>query len=272
MSMRIQIQLRIVTDDDGVIRADEILRLDKGDDRLEAIGLSLGEAKAVLAGIQERGVTAQAASVLARHRCCEFCGRGLLNKGSSRIQFRTAFGTVPLASPRLHRCRCQPSASKTFSPLTALFTEHTAPERLYLETKWAPLIACGATAQLLKEILPIGSTANACTIRRHRHRVAARQEADLGRERPDPSETPLRPVPLMPSKGRIRSSSALTAATSGTGTTRSATLRSASARPCRRTAGPGTSAWSTARRGRRRPGLPRGSALRGSRSTQRSRC
>jgi hypothetical protein len=113
----------------------------------------------VLAGIQECGVTAQAASVLARHRCCEFCGRGLLNKGPSRIQFRTAFGTVPLASPRRHRCRCQPSASKTFSPLTALFTEHTAPERLYLETKWASLIACGTTAQLLKEILPIGSTA-----------------------------------------------------------------------------------------------------------------
>ena len=72
--MRIQIQLRIVGDDDTVISEDEILHLDKGDDRLEAIGLSLDEAKAVLAGIQAGVVTAQAASFLARHRSCDLCG------------------------------------------------------------------------------------------------------------------------------------------------------------------------------------------------------
>src|SRR3954452_6011698 len=62
-SMRIQIQLRIIADDDSVISEKEILHLDKGDDRLEAIGLSPGEAKALLAGIQQRLITAQAASV-----------------------------------------------------------------------------------------------------------------------------------------------------------------------------------------------------------------
>jgi hypothetical protein len=35
-SMRVHIQLRIVTDDDTVIRDDAILHLDKGDNRLEA--------------------------------------------------------------------------------------------------------------------------------------------------------------------------------------------------------------------------------------------
>src|SRR5690349_21447187 len=109
-SMRVQIQLRIVTDDDRVISADEILLLDKGDDRVEAIGLSFGEAKAVLAGIQEHVVTAQAASFLARHRGCKVCGRSLLSKGPGRIQFRSAFGTVPLVSPRFHCCGCQPAA------------------------------------------------------------------------------------------------------------------------------------------------------------------
>src|SRR5690348_4076342 len=69
--MRIQLQLRVVADDDSVISDDEILRLDKGDDQVEAIGLSLVEAKAVLAGIQQRVVIAQAASFLARHRCCD---------------------------------------------------------------------------------------------------------------------------------------------------------------------------------------------------------
>ena len=182
--MRIEIQLRIVGDDNSLISADEVLHFDKSDDRGEAIGLSFGDAKAVLGAIQERVVTAQAASFLARHRCCSGCGRALLSKGPGRIQFRTAFGTLPLNSPRFHRCRCQPSARKTFGPLSALFTEHTAPELLYLETKWASLVSFGLTAQLLKEVLPVGSTANACTVRRHLHRVAARHEADLGDGRP----------------------------------------------------------------------------------------
>src|SRR3954467_2792827 len=156
--MRIEIQLRIVDDDNSVISADEVLYFNKSDDRVEAIGLSFGDAKAVLGAIQARVVTAQAASFLGRHRCCNRCGRTLLSKGPGRIQFRSAFGTIPLNSPRFHRCRCQPSASKTFSPLCELFTEHTAPELLYLETKWASLVSFGLTAQLLKEVLPVGST------------------------------------------------------------------------------------------------------------------
>ena len=39
-------------DDNSVISEGEILHFDKGDDRLEVIGLSFDEAKAVLAGIQ----------------------------------------------------------------------------------------------------------------------------------------------------------------------------------------------------------------------------
>jgi hypothetical protein len=182
--MRIQIQFRIIGDDNSVIREDEILQFDKDDDRLEAIGLSFADAKAILVGIQERVVSAQAASVLERHRRCDLCGGRLLSKGRCRIQFRTAFGTIALVSPRFHRCPCQPSVTKSFSPLTALFTEHTAPELLYLETRWASLVSYGMTAGLLKDILPISGTVDASTIRRHRHKVAARHDADLGSEQP----------------------------------------------------------------------------------------
>ena len=49
--MRIEIQLRIVGDDNSVISADEVLHFDKSDDRVEAIGLSIGDAKAVLAAV-----------------------------------------------------------------------------------------------------------------------------------------------------------------------------------------------------------------------------
>src|SRR5918994_4645126 len=179
--MRIQIQLRIVGDDSSVISEGEILHLDKGDDRLEV--MSFDEAKAILAGIQ--GGTAQAASFLARHRCCDLCGSPLLSKGPGRTRFRTAFGTIALPSPRFHRCRCQPGAAKTFSPLNLLLTEHIAPELLYLETRWASLVSYGMTADLLKDVLPIDSTADASTIRRHLHKVATRHEANLSGEQPD---------------------------------------------------------------------------------------
>jgi hypothetical protein len=76
--MRIEIQLRIIADDNNVISEGEILQFDKGDDRLEVIGLSFDEAKAALVGIQ--GGTAQAASFLARHRSCDLCGSLLLSK------------------------------------------------------------------------------------------------------------------------------------------------------------------------------------------------
>ena len=180
--MRIQIQLRIVGDDNSVISESEILQFDKGDDRLEVIGLSFDEAKAALVGIQGGVVTAQAASFLARHRSCDRCGSLLLSKGPGQTRFRTAFGTIALPSPRFHCCRCQPGAGQDLRPLNLHLTERIAPELLYLETRWASLLSYGMTVDLLKDVLPIGSTADTSTIRRHLHKVAARHEADLSGE------------------------------------------------------------------------------------------
>jgi hypothetical protein len=182
--MRIEIQLRIVGDDNSVISEGEILQFDKGDDRVEVIGLSFDEAKAALVGIQGGVVTAQATNFLARHRSCDRCGSLLLSKGPGQTRFRTAFGTIALPSPRFHCCRCQPGAARTFSPLNLLLTERIAPELLYLETRWASLVSYGMTVDLLKDVLPIGSTADASTVRRHLHKVATRHEADLSGEQP----------------------------------------------------------------------------------------
>jgi hypothetical protein len=100
-------------------------------------------------------VEAQAAAYVNRHRCCSACGRRLRGKGQYPIVFRTVFGNVPLASPRFYRCRCHPADSQTFSPLAELFTEHTAPELLYLESRWASPISFGMTAALLSRSSPI---------------------------------------------------------------------------------------------------------------------
>jgi len=197
--MRVQIQVRIISNDDTVLSDDVIACFDKGDDHLEEIGLSLEQAKTVLAGAQVSLVAAQAASFLTRHRDCEQCGRHL--QSSCRLLFRTAFGTVPLVSPRLYHCTCQPTGSKTFSPLTRLFTEHTAPELLYLETRWASLVSYDLT--VLKDVLPVDTRTNAATIRNHLHKVALRQELGDGQPRlaeveGDPADGKELPVPEGP--------------------------------------------------------------------------
>src|SRR5690349_3810983 len=133
-TLRVELQLRIVSEDDTAIRDEVILQLARSGDRLEAIGLCLEGSKDRLGRLQHAVVEAQAAAYVDRHRCCSACGRRLRGKGQYPIVFRTAFGHVPLASPRLCRCRCHPADSTTFSPLAALLTEHTAPELLYLES------------------------------------------------------------------------------------------------------------------------------------------
>lgn len=50
--MRVEIQLRIVGDDETVLCDDAVLRLDRTDHRLATLGVSLAEAKTLLASIQ----------------------------------------------------------------------------------------------------------------------------------------------------------------------------------------------------------------------------
>src|SRR3954447_20167505 len=183
-TLRVELQLRIVSDDDTVIRDEVILQLDKSGDQLEAIGLCLADTKDLLGRLQHAVIEAQAATYVDRYRCCSACGRRLRGKGQYPIVFRTVFGNVALASPRFYRCRCYPADTGTFSPLAGLFTEHTAPELLYLETRWASLIPFGLTAALLKDVLPIAGTTNPETVRQHLHKVAARQDTELGTSEP----------------------------------------------------------------------------------------
>ena len=181
--MRIEIKLQITDDDGTSLAEDDVLVLEKGHHHVEEVGLSLAEAKDLLARLQERVVSAQASCFVTEHRHCSSCRRRLRKKGSYDTTFRTPFGDVRVSSPRLYRCRCTPANSKTFSPLSMLLISHVAPEMLYLETKWASLVAYGMSVDLLRDVLPVGATLNAETVRNHLHRVASRTEAELGDER-----------------------------------------------------------------------------------------
>jgi hypothetical protein len=179
-AMHVKILLQITDDDGAQGGVEEIAIFGKSIAGAEDLGLSLAESKVLLAATQQRIVIAQARSWTERRQCCEVCHRRRRSKGSYPIVFRTLFGDVRLASPRFHRCRCREgNESATVSPLTELLPHHVAPERLYLETRWASLVSYAAAAELLGDVLPIEAGVNATTMRQHVLRVAERVEAEL---------------------------------------------------------------------------------------------
>jgi hypothetical protein len=146
----------------------------------EDVGLSLAESKELLSAVQYRIVKAQTTAWVEGQRCCNDCGRRAAIKGYNPIIYHSLFGDVALRSPRFYRCKCrQDAAFATYSPLAAIVPNHVAPERLYLETRWASLIPYAAAAALLADVLPITTGANATTVRQHVLRVAERLETEM---------------------------------------------------------------------------------------------
>jgi len=182
--MQVRIMLQIVGDDGTIGTTEEIADLTKVTKGAEDLGLSLAEGKVLLAAAQKRIVEAQVSGWLEKHRYCEVSGRKLRCKGSYPITFRTLFGDVQLKSPRFYVPKeRQTNGPAAISPLAQLLPDHVAPERLYLETRWASLLPYAAAAELLADVLPVGSCVNATTVRQHVLRAAERVEGDLAEQR-----------------------------------------------------------------------------------------
>ena len=147
--MNIKIQIVIESETGKPELVQEVAQLKRGALRVEEFGLTLSEAKSVLQGLQQSMVEQQSAEYLAQQASCVRCGKKRLHKGNHEIVYRTLFGKLHLTSPRLYRCRCQQPTEQTFSPLAELLAERTAPELLYVESKFAALMSYGLTADVL---------------------------------------------------------------------------------------------------------------------------
>ncbi|MBV9581129.1 MAG: ISKra4 family transposase, partial [Chloroflexi bacterium] len=165
--------------DDDAVCIEDVVVPDKQHEQLEHIGLSLDEAKTLLLGLQRQVVTRQIAAFLTTRAACTSCGRPRGINDHKTIVFRTLFGNLELASPRLRRCPCQHDGQLSTSPLVELLPEHTAPELVYLESKWSSLVSYGLTVKALCDFLPIDAKLSATSVRRNTLRVAARCERDL---------------------------------------------------------------------------------------------
>ena len=180
--MKVKVQLIIEAEDGSGEVLQEVAQWNRGALRPEQLGMTLAEAKQLLQGVQQAMVRQQVSEYITQQSTCSCCNKIRGRKGQHEILFRTLFGKLTLNSPRFYECRCQGKGRISSSPLAELLSERTAPELMYLETKFAALMSYGLTVDLLGEILPIGSPINASAVYRRLHQVAGRLESELGEE------------------------------------------------------------------------------------------
>jgi hypothetical protein len=178
--MKVRVQIVIEQGGDAAPIIEEIACLCRDGLRPETLGLTLDEGKELLARIQETMVTHQTADYVEEQRACPHCGNRRGNKGRHELVYRSLFGKLHILSPCLYTCTCRPQESRSFSPLAELLSERTAPEFLYLQSKWASLMSYGLTVDLLEEVLPLHASIS--TVIDHTHAVAEKLEAELGQE------------------------------------------------------------------------------------------
>ena len=178
--------------------------------RPETLGLSLDEAKDVLAEIQTTLVITQATRFLEQQSCCPDCGVPYPKNGLHQLTFRTLFGTIKLASQRFYSCSCHQATMRrqgqkqiSVSPLASLLPERTAPEFTYLQTKWAAVMSYGRTAKLLSEVFPLEKRISTATLSTHVQQIATRIDGELGDEQSSfiegcPAEWEMLPEPGAP--------------------------------------------------------------------------
>ena len=180
MSVRVEV---VCTNADGSEQRLPVLTVGRQELAMETLGMNLNEGKALLAGVQSFVIAQQVHDHLERRHACPHCGERYTSKDAGSTPVSTVFGRVDVPNPRWNRCVCQTKGPKTFRPMRSWLNGRTSPEMLYLETKWASLIPFAKVTDLLKDVLPVGDSANPQTIRNHLQVTAERIEQELGEER-----------------------------------------------------------------------------------------
>jgi hypothetical protein len=181
--VKVTVQIVIDVQDGTPSAVEQVTAIARDDLTMASAGVALAEAHEVLAGIQQRLVTAQAEAAATGGRACATCGQARGRKDTRHIVLRTLFGTLRLESPRYKACPCTVGGPATVSPLAALLPERTTPELLLQEAKYAALASYGAAAALLSESFPLGRALHATAVRQQVEGTAQRLEGELGEER-----------------------------------------------------------------------------------------
>src|SRR5262245_26918579 len=182
--MKVRLHLSIESDAGHIEEIKEVITLERPTKLTpERVGLSLAESKQVLHELQQILVAHQTAAHVADQQQCPDCGAERKHKGTHTLVYRTLFGKLKIASSRFYTCPCRQRATRSSSPLADVLKDRTAPELVYLESKFAALMSYGLTVEVLAEVLPFTRERSVATVHRNLQRVAERAEQELGEEK-----------------------------------------------------------------------------------------
>jgi len=158
----------------GVVTETELACIERDEDvGVADLGLRLDEVKRLTAALQAEMVPAQMAALSECPRACEACGCRLAAKGHYGATFRSVFGDVPVRVWRLFVCPCRGEGGAKSVAVLDFGGDAVAPELAYVTARYAALVPFGKVAALLSELLPLGGTQHASTVRNRTLRVGA---------------------------------------------------------------------------------------------------
>ncbi len=145
----------------------------------EEIGLSLEEAKQILAELQRRVLQTQMEEYTYCAHVCPACLKMRRQRASRTRTIQTLFGTVTVEAPRISICPCSNTrgfVDLSFSSLADLLPDRCTPELRRLQADLGARHSFREAGRILSQLLPC-APANHATIRNRTHRVAADMEA-----------------------------------------------------------------------------------------------
>ncbi len=180
--MRFIVQVRIEPDTDSQSDVIDIAVIERDVLSPATLGLTIEEAKGLLAGVQNVVATEHCADALSNVEHCGECGRRFAHKDTRHLQVRSLYGAVTMPNPRWWTCICCNEKRAAFTPLAKLLPERFTPELGLVGAKLAAHMAFSAAGKLLGELLPVGRVVHGNEARRHVHRIGARLDAELDSE------------------------------------------------------------------------------------------
>jgi hypothetical protein len=154
----------VKTEADGEERCTDVMKIDRPDGLAEIanLGLTLAEAKRLLAGLQQEIVAAQARSHAVRRPDCRSCGAVCRVKDYRERAVATLFGQVTVRLPRFRCATCGGIEAGIGWPPQCRST----PELDQLQAHLSALMTYRTAADLLEQMFPVDAGKDSETLRR----------------------------------------------------------------------------------------------------------
>ena len=127
MRWRVVIEL---TRGDGAVHVREVATSsdDSTGSAVKPLGLTLADAKALLAAIQGHLVEAEVADYCRECRRCPHCKKQRPLRDVRTRRLNSLFGTVSVRAPRFKPCRCSVTSRRTLTPVAEIMADRCTAE------------------------------------------------------------------------------------------------------------------------------------------------